>query len=426
MHLGLKNKLQSELVRNSARLLSANIVAQAIGLLVYPILTRLYSPADFGLLNLFMSIGGILVLIATAEYQNAIVLPKEESRARAIVQLCTCLLLCFTLLLIATVPFSRPIASLFNAPDLARWWWLMPVYVLSLGGWQIFRYYLLRHKEFRNLSLYQYIQSILNAGGKWGFGLTGWFSGGMLFSSVFAPLFALVGSIGVAWKRLFCQQRMAKIEECEIEAKNYRNFPLYSLPRTLVNYLSGNLPNLMLVSVFGLTELGFFGMALTLAFQPINMIAQSIYQVLFQRTAQLVNEHKKIGKVLYGYVAQAAIVIIPAFVGLYFILPWLTSILLGDEWRVSGEYIRLMLPWVLMISITSPIGFVSDIFHKQKVAFGIEVLYLILRMAALTAGVLLEDFRMAIILYSLVGTVVIAGQLIWYGYIINHHDNLID
>lgn len=53
--------------KNSAQLLSANVVAQAIGLLVYPILTRLYSPDDFGLFNLFLSIGGILVLCSTAE-----------------------------------------------------------------------------------------------------------------------------------------------------------------------------------------------------------------------------------------------------------------------------------------------------------------------------------------------------------------------
>ena len=48
----IKRILQSDLAKNSAKLLSANVIAQAIGLLVYPILTRLYLPADFGLFNL--------------------------------------------------------------------------------------------------------------------------------------------------------------------------------------------------------------------------------------------------------------------------------------------------------------------------------------------------------------------------------------
>ena len=60
-------------VRNVAKLLSANVVAQVIGLLVYPILTRMYTPEDFGLMNLFVSIGSVLVILATAEYYYAIV-----------------------------------------------------------------------------------------------------------------------------------------------------------------------------------------------------------------------------------------------------------------------------------------------------------------------------------------------------------------
>ena len=55
----VKRLIQSAGARNFAKLLSANVVAQAIGLLVYPVLTRLYAPDDFGLLNLFLSIGGI-------------------------------------------------------------------------------------------------------------------------------------------------------------------------------------------------------------------------------------------------------------------------------------------------------------------------------------------------------------------------------
>ena len=79
--LSLKNIAQSKLVRNSAKLISANAIAQAIGLLVYPILSRLYTPEDFGLLNLFLGIGGLLVLLSTAEYQYAILLPKEERKS---------------------------------------------------------------------------------------------------------------------------------------------------------------------------------------------------------------------------------------------------------------------------------------------------------------------------------------------------------
>ena len=73
----ITNSVRSEFGRNSAKLLSSNAIAQIIGLLIYPILSRLYSPDDFGLVNLFLSIGGVITLFATAEYQYAIMLPKS-------------------------------------------------------------------------------------------------------------------------------------------------------------------------------------------------------------------------------------------------------------------------------------------------------------------------------------------------------------
>ena len=85
----LHNFISSANVRNVGKLLSANVVAQVIGLIVYPILTRMYAPEDFGLMNLFVSISGILVILSTAEYYNAIVLPKKDSEGVWVAYLCT-------------------------------------------------------------------------------------------------------------------------------------------------------------------------------------------------------------------------------------------------------------------------------------------------------------------------------------------------
>ena len=129
--------IKSSGVRNFAKLLSANVVAQVIGLVVYPILTRLYAPEDFGLLNLFLSIGGVLVVVSTAEYYNAIVLPEEEKDATSLTYVSLLILIITTLLTAITVIFSQPISLLFKSPDLARYYWIMPLYVFVMGAWNI-------------------------------------------------------------------------------------------------------------------------------------------------------------------------------------------------------------------------------------------------------------------------------------------------
>ena len=413
-------------VRNVGKLLSANVVAQAIGILVYPILTRLYSPEDFGLLNLFMSIGGILVLLSTSEYQNAIVLPKEDWRARALVQLCAGLLLMMVLLLICSVPFSGQIATLFKAPELRRWWWLMPFYVGGLSAWVVLSNYYIRTKSFQRISVYQISQSLTNAGGKLCFGFAGFLSGGMIISTILAPIIGIGISLLKGGGRLFEGLRKVDKEVLRTEASCYRNFPLYSLPRSLVSTLCPNLPILMLAPVFGMTELGFFGMALTLAMRPLQMVVQSEYQVLLQRTAQMVNDKQKIGGLLLKNIGMAFAVLIPFFAGLYIILPWLAGMLLGPSWRISGEYIRLLLPWLLMMTAVAPIGFVTDIFSQQRVALIIEVIYLILSIAALTIGITTRDFRLTILFYSLVNAGVISGQMFWYLWLIKRYDRSVE
>ena len=409
-------------VRNVGKLLSANVLAQVLGILVYPVLTRLYAPEDFGLLNLFMSIGGILILVSTADYQNAIVLPKEDNRARALVQLCMALLTITIMVLVVSIPFSRPIAALFKAPGLARWWWLMPVYVGGLGMWAILSNYYIRVKSFQRMSVYQVSQSLFNAGGKMGFSALGWLSGGLIVSTVLAPVFAIGVSLLNGGRRLI--SRLFGIDRSAIreEAVAYRNFPFYSMPRSLVSTLCPNLPILMLTPVFGLTELGYFGMALTLAMRPLQMIVQSVYQVLLQRTAQMVNEKQRIGGLLLRFVAMAFAVLLPVFAGLFFILPWLTEVLLGASWRISGEYIRLLLPWLLVMTAVAPIGFITDVFAQQRMAFAIEILYLVLSVAALAIGIAVRDFRITVLCYSLVNACVILGQMIWYVRLIRRYD----
>ena len=166
-------------IKNVGKLLSANVIAQALALLVYPILTRQFAAEDFALLSLFSSIAVVLSLIATAEYQYAIVLPEEDSKARALVHMSALIMLGMTVAVCLSLPFARPIAGLFKAPELARWWWLMPLCVFGLSAWNILNYWYIRRAAFTRISGYQITQSLFSVTGKIGFGSLGWLQGGL-------------------------------------------------------------------------------------------------------------------------------------------------------------------------------------------------------------------------------------------------------
>ncbi len=418
----IQHFFKADLAKNSAKLLTANIVAQAIGLIVYPILTRLYAPDDFGLLNLFLSIGGILTLFATAEYHYAIVLPKEETKATACFQVGFGILCIVTLICALTTPFSESISALFKAPDLSKWYFLLPIFVFLMGFWNLLNYWFIRQKNFNRISGFQLSQNTLNALSKIGLGYAGFLRGGMIISVVIAPFIAIIISIFGSFKKL---KPLLKIDKktCKEVAKEYANFPKFSLPRALINQVSSNLPILLLTPFFGLTEIGFFGMALTLAFTPISTISRSLYQVFYQRTAEQVQNRQSIKRFFTKFLRNTLLLIMPTFALLYFILPWLTEFLLGAGWEITGEYIRIMLPWFALVLICGIISFVPDIFGQQKKSAIIEIVYLSLRIVALTIGILTNNFVIALIAYSIVGTLVILYQLIWYVGLIRKYEH---
>ena len=421
----IKEFVSSEIIRNSAKLLTASVIVQIIGLLVYPILTRLYSPEDFGLINLFLSIAGVLSLFATAEFQYAILLPKSEEKAISCVYVGVASTLLVVGIIICTIPFATTISDWFKVPNLADWYWAIPIFVLFSGLWTLLNYWYTRNKSFGEIGTYQVTQCLTNAAAKCGFGFAGFLNGGLILSAIVSPFIALGMSIATTWKssikRLFSSTSVALSDT----VKEYANFPKYSLPRALVNYFSGNLPIFVLTPFFGLTEIGFFGMALTLAFKPINMISNSLYQVLFQKTSEQVQNKQHIKPHIFKFLTISVAVVIPCFTVLYFLLPIVTEYLLGEGWSETGVHIQTMLGWLTVSVLVAPICYLSDIFQKQKIGLLFEILLISARIAGLAFGIFTANFYNAILGYCIGSNVVIFLQLLWYISLIRSYERTI-
>lgn len=412
-------------VKNFTKLLSANIIAQIIGLVVYPILTRIYSPEDFGLLNLFLSISGILVILSTAEYYNAIVLPKEEKKAISIVQVCLLLLILITILTTISIGFSKQIASLFNTPKLAEYYWMMPIIVFTLGLWNILNYWYIRNTQYNNISSYLVANSILTSIGKICFGQAGILSGGMIYSIVIAPIISLSFNLFHIKNKLKLFFTLS-YKEIIKEAKTYKFFPTYSLPRSFINIFAGQLPVLLLTPIFGSHHVGLWGMALLLGFTPINVITRSIYQVLYQHISNRVNQQLPISYFFKRFTFYVLGIGIPCFAILYWILPDLTTFLLGDDWEMTSTYLRWMLPWLFCCFLNSSINFIPDIFYKQKTTLKFEIFSILVRIIGLSIGILIKNFSISIFCYAIGSCIAILTQYLWIlNLIINYNKKTI-
>ena len=75
---------QKGILREAATLVSGNILAQLIALAAYFVLTRIYSPDDYGLFNIFYSYIEVLIILSTCKYELAVVVAYDDREAAAV------------------------------------------------------------------------------------------------------------------------------------------------------------------------------------------------------------------------------------------------------------------------------------------------------------------------------------------------------
>jgi len=121
---------KSDFINHVLTLMTGTTLAQFIPVLISPILTRLYSPKDFGLYFLFISIVSMIAPIAGLKYEMAIVLPKKQSDAVNILGIPLLLTVSITFMIfIVLLFFKNNIITLFNITELGKWLWFLPVLV---------------------------------------------------------------------------------------------------------------------------------------------------------------------------------------------------------------------------------------------------------------------------------------------------------
>ena len=79
--------MQSRFLQQVFALGSGTAISQAIALGLLPVLTRLYSPEDFGILTLYISVASLLYIFGSMRYEAMVMLPHSNRAAAQLVQL---------------------------------------------------------------------------------------------------------------------------------------------------------------------------------------------------------------------------------------------------------------------------------------------------------------------------------------------------
>lgn len=421
MNQKLRNIFNSELVRNTSILLSGNVIAQAIALLIYPILSRIYSESDFGIFATVTSVTGLLVIIGTGRYEEALVIAKDKKDTSLLLGFSLKLLLLVSFLSFLVLLFFRqPIFSFLNMESIEPYWYFISPIVLFSGFVFLLSNLATRDKKFKQLATSNVIQTGTNSGFRLILGLFSFTRLGLLFSNLIALILSIIPFYSFrkfVWKSLFTSQK-----EQNTLALEYKDFPIYNLGRNFLNLFSMNLPFLFLIGTFGETKLGLYSLAFLVLSRPITLIVGSLFSTLFENIASYEREKKPIFPTIKKYWKSMLIYVLPCFVIAFIVAKPLFRIVFGEVWEESGLYFQYLLPSMFMMMMTSPISSILIVFNKQNKALGLEITYLLLRWIALSIGVYYVDFQLGILLFSLSGAFLNLGVWIWQYSIIKKYE----
>lgn len=379
--IALKN-LTSRLSQNSfissvALIAGGTALGQAAVIAVSPILTRLYSPEDFGLLAAFVSVFSILVTMNSLRYELAIPLAESPARAANLIVLVLLLVIVTTVLFGVIFGLSgEALTQLINAPGLYPHLGLLLLSLLGAGFYQGLSYWGIRQNAVSLLARTRFMQNFGMAAAQLILGLVGLGIGGLLLGHAVGQIMGTLTLARLAWRENRDHLRSVTPGSLLDAARRYRRFPLYASWSGALNIASIQLPALLLISLYGADVAGWFSLGQRVIGLPMALVGTAVGQVYLSRASQLAREKPDALSAFFSKTAQRLFLIaLLPIIALALVSPPAFSFVFGENWRAAGEFLQIMAPMFLIQFVVSSLSQTIFVVERQD----LQLLYDVMR-----------------------------------------------
>lgn len=390
--------------RSVVVLLSGSGLSTALLVATTPVISRLYTPAEFGNWALTLALAAIPITIACGKYELAIHLPERDEDALALLALALLSSLAVALACAGVIALAGPqLARAVGGGIPHEFLWVVPLLVFLSAAYAALDFWFKRKRRFRTVAAGGIATRALTAALQVGLGIrsagsAGLIAGGIAGQAVTAGVysFALVRRD----RRLLPALSAAAIRG---QARRYRDFPRYLVPSGLLEATSQQLPALLFSSLFGAGVLGLYSMAVRMVTLPLSLLGDSVRDVFWQSASREYARHGSCRRLFLSTAGRlAAIGAAPALL-LLAAGPSLFGLVFGAEWREAGHYARLLgvMFWLRLLS--SPLSCMFYIAERQRLDLAVQCcVFAGLGVAFAAAKALRLDAADAVLLYGVV------------------------
>jgi lipopolysaccharide exporter len=364
--------MRSSFAKNVKVLTTGTIIAQGITITVTPILSRLFTPSDYGLFALFGAVSVIVGTIVSLSYPIRIILPNRDHEAIKLLLISLLLSIFLGMTILSVTIFLPDTAIAWLGLDSLEGWIFVAIAVgMVTAIVNAFTYWLNRHSEYKKMAFVRIMQSVIAAAVGISFGLLA-VRDGLLYAQAISIFSALVFLIIISKVKFF----KASFFGLSSFARKHKAAPFFLYPTAILDVFTNQLP-FFLIAFWFTTELtGQYKMAYSLLALPSALIGSAISQVFYQRFSMIWPDAEKAKALLKKTWFLLAFIGFFPFLIITVSSEAIFSFFLGEKWIVAGQLASILaiMSYVSLIHSPTSVTMITMNMSKLLPVFGLATL----------------------------------------------------
>lgn len=330
---------KSPYLQNFAALAGSEVIAQTILVGVTPLLTRFYTPADFGQYEFFKSTALLLVVIAFLNYDVSIYTAKNDKERvnSVLLSVLVLFIICFIASIILFF-FNDSFVNAFQSEIKSGWYWTLPVYAFFAAFTNLMLVVLTKDGSFFLMSKIKIAVSILVAASQISFGYLKMGYWGLIYSTIMVQVIAFISYFYPFLRINYMNFRLLDISEMrKIWKENWR-LPSIVLPGNFLNNFVQTLPIFFLGKI-DINVLGYYSLARRIIDFPLKFVTGAVQRLYIN---EIIEEVKVtgVGKRSFDkHLKLFSIIALILFLGILVFTKPVLPFLFGKEWTPAIPYI---------------------------------------------------------------------------------------
>jgi O-antigen/teichoic acid export membrane protein len=379
-------------------LMTGSALAQVIPILISPLLTRLYSPKEFGLLALYLSTSAVLSVFAAGRYDLALIEPAQDDEARGLLFSGLLLNAIFSLCLLIIFWLAAPyVVRLIGSFDGILWLNFVPITVFSMSCLSIFTYWLNRCKNFKGMNIFRILNSSCIVLFSVGFAFTEFKREGLIFGCIVGQFLTVV----YIWVAYVKAEKNKKRVNALIVMRKYLRYPKFLIPATLASTISSESPIVLLTRFFDTAVSGMFSFVNRVTLSPMNIIGNSIGEVYRVHAAENYRHNGECRQIFLRHVKLLAAAGVIPWLVLFFWGPTLFTFVFGPQWSEAGEMATILsfVIWFQLVSV--PLSHTITFNRSQHLDLYLQIFRAAGSIGSVYLGHACRDYMLAVQFYSI-------------------------